>query len=327
LPEWLVERGIGETRAALVIDGEIVEARIELDGTIPASAVIEARLVGLGSHGRNGIARTAGGAEYLLAHVPRELTEGQKLCIEVTRPPIPGSEPWKRPLAKATRHGPTRGRSLAGQLRKAGEQVRELTLPAPADELREVGWYDVLDEARSGRVYFPAGELGLFPTPAMTLIDVDGNLPPDELAVLGAAAAAKAVRRLDIGGSIGIDLPTAKSRAARQKAGEAIDAILPQPFERTGVNGFGFVQIVRPRSRASLMELAQDQANFEARALLRRAVFEPVGRKLLVAHPAVIAALESHPDWLDKLSGQIGGAVSLRADAPLPISGGYAENA
>jgi hypothetical protein len=93
------------------------------------------------------------------------------------------------------------------------------------------------------------------------------------------------------------------------------------------VNGFGFVQIVRPRSRASLMELAQDQANFEARALLRRAVFEPVGRKLLVAHPAVIAALESHPDWLDKLSGQIGGAVSLRADAPLPISGGYAENA
>jgi hypothetical protein len=56
-------------------------------------------------------------------------------------------------------------------------------------------------------------------------------------------------------------------------------------------------------------------------------VFEPVGRKLLVAHPAVIAALESHPDWLDKLSGQIGGAVSLRADAPLPISGGYAENA
>jgi hypothetical protein len=32
LPEWLVERGIGETRAALVADGEIVEARVELDG-------------------------------------------------------------------------------------------------------------------------------------------------------------------------------------------------------------------------------------------------------------------------------------------------------
>ena len=36
LPEWLIERGIGETRAALVEDGEIVEARIVLDGIMPA---------------------------------------------------------------------------------------------------------------------------------------------------------------------------------------------------------------------------------------------------------------------------------------------------
>ena len=325
MPEWLVERGIGETRAALVDDGEIVEARIELDGVIPAGAIIEAQLIGTGMHGRNGIARTAGGTEYLLAHVPRELTEGQQLCIEVTRPSIPGPEPWKRPLAKATRHAPTRGRSLAGQLRKAGERVRELTFPAPTDELRQAGWHDLLEEARSGRPAFAGGELGLFATPAMTLIDVDGRLPPEELTVIGAAAAAKAIRRLDIGGSIGIDLPTARSRATRQRAAEAVDAILPQPFERTGVNGFGFLQIVRPRPRASLTELAQDRASFEARALLRQAVFEPAGPKRLAAHPAVIAVLEGHPNWLEKLSGQVGGPVSLRADAALPISAGYAE--
>nr|NUR37872.1 ribonuclease [Sphingomonas sp.] len=325
MPEWLVERGIGETRAALVDNGEIVEARIELDGTIPAGAVIEARLISLGTHGRNGIARTAGGTEYLMARVPRELTEGETLCIEVARPAIPGPEPWKRPLAKATRHGPTRGRSLAGQLRKAGELVRELTLPAPTDELRHAGWHDLLEEARNGRPAFVGGELGLFANPAMTLIDVDGYLPPEELAVIGAGAAARAVRRLDIGGSIGIDLPTARSRVARQQAAEAVDAVLPQPFERTSVNGFGFVQIVRPRSRASLIELAQDRASFEARALLRQAVFEPVGSKRLAAHPAVIGVLEGRPDWLEKLSGQIGGALSLRADAALPMSGGYAE--
>ena len=94
----------------------------------------------------------------------------------------------------------------------------------------------------------------------------------------GAAEAAKAIRRLDIGGSIGIDLPTAGSKASRQAAAAAIDDHLPQPFERTAVNGFGFVQIVRPRLRASLLELAQDRAPFEARALLRRAAFEPPGR-------------------------------------------------
>jgi hypothetical protein len=326
LPEWLVEKGIGESRAVLLEDGSIHAARIELADTIPAGTVIKARLVGLGSNGRNGVARTSGGTEYLLPHVPRELTEGQELCLEVTRTRIPGPEPWKRPIAKATRHEPTRGPSLAGQLRKAGEQVRELTLPAAADELDAVGWNDLLDEARTCDVQFDGGTLSLFPTPAMTLIDVDGNQPPDDLAVRGAAAAAAAIRRLDLGGSIGIDLPTSASKAARQAAAEAIDAALPQPFERTAVNGFGFVQIVRPRRRPSLIELALDRASFEARALVRRAAFEPPGAKMLVAHPSVIAELEQQDEWIAALAGQVGGSISLRADPSLPISAGYAEN-
>ena len=330
MPEWLVEKGIGETRAALVDDGRIIEARIQLEGTIPAGTVIETRLIDCGTHGRSGVACSADGTEYLLPYVPRGLVEGQELTVEVTRSPIPGPEPWKRPIAKATLHDRTRPRSLAGQLRKAGEEVRELTFPfpVPADELAETGWNDLIEEARRGVVDFQDGSLGLFVTPAMTLIDVDGRLAaPAELMVRGAAEAAGSIRRLDIGGSIGIDLPTAASKAARQKAAEAIDAVLPQPFERTAVNGFGFVQIVRPRSRASLLELAQDRAVFEARALLRRAAFEPAGAKRLVAHSAVIRVLEDRAGWIDALARQVGGPVSLRADAALPMSGGYAENA
>src|SRR5207248_11686334 len=130
-------------------------------------------------------------------------------------------------------------------------------------------------------------------------------------------------RRLDIGGSVGIALPTAGKKAARQTGATAIYANLPQPFERTAVNGFGFVQIVRPRLRASLIELAQDRASFEARALLRRAAFELPGSKRLVAHPAVASLLKHRRDWLDALAGQTGGAISLRADPALPMSGGY----
>lgn len=326
MPEWLVEKGIGESRAVLVEDGRILAARIELDDTIPAGTVIKARLAGLGSSGGNGVARTSGGAEYLLQHVPRELTEGQELSIEVTRTRIPGPEPWKRPLAKATRHDPTRGPSLAGQLRKTGEQVRELTLPAAADELGEAGWNDLLDEARTCHAEFDGGALNLFATPAMTLIDVDGHLPPDELALRGAAAAAAAIRRLDIGGSIGIDLPTSASKSARRAAADAIDSTLPQPFERTAVNGFGFVQIVRPRRRPSLVELALDLASFEARALIRRATFEQPGAKVVVAHPAVIAVLEQQDAWTSALAAQIGGTIRLRSDPGLPMSAGYAEN-
>ena len=327
MPEWLVERGIGESRAALVDEGVIIEARIQLDGTIPAGTVIEARLVDFGTNGRNGIALSKDGTEYLVSNVARGLSEGQRLALEVTRPPIPGPEPWKRPMAKPTSREPTRLCTLAGQLRNAGGQVRELTFPAATDELGKAGWNDVLEEARNGFVHFREGSLGFFVTPAMTLIDVDGRLPPAELMVRGAEEAARSIRRLDVGGSIGIDLPTGGSKAARQDAAAAIDAILPQPFERTAVNGFGFIQLVRPRSRASLVELALDRAAFEARALLRRAAFEPAGAKRLVAHPAVIGTLEQEEDWVEMLARQVGGAVSLRADASLPMSGGYAENA
>ena len=322
MPEWLVERGIGETRAALVDKGEIVEARIELNGTLPSGSVIKARLVNTGVEGRNAIAVAEGGAEYMLPMGGCGVSQGATVTIEVTRETIPGTEPWKFPLARVTTKPLQEMPPLGERLR-----ARELTFPAPRDELASVGWEDLIDQARTGEIMFAGGALRTFATPAMTLIDVDGYLAPDELAILGAAEAALAIRRLDIGGSIGIDLPTVGSKTARQRATTAIDDVLPQPFERTAVNGFGFVQIVRPRSRASLIELAQDPPSFEARALLRRATFDGAGARRLVAHPSIIAALERREEWLNALAGQLGGPVSLRADAHLPMSGGYAEAA
>jgi hypothetical protein len=314
LPEWLVERGIGETRAVLVENGEIVEARIDVDGAATAGSVIAARLK---QAARTAIA-VAESIEYLLPKGAPGASEGASINIEVTRSAIPGAEPWKRPLARITDDAPREAPPIDG---------RALAFPAPRDELGTLGWDELVEEARTGIVAFAGGELRISVTPAMTLIDVDGFLPAEELAVRGATAAARAVRRLDIGGSIGIDLPTVGSKSIRQAAAEAIDGQLPQPFERTAVNGFGFVQIVRPRLRASLVELAGDRAGFEARALLRRAAFEPAGSKRLVAHPAVIAVLDAEAGWREELSRQLGGAIGLRAEPTLPSSGGYAENA
>ena len=147
MPEWLIERGIGETRAALVEDGRIIEARIELDGTVPAGTILEAQLTDNGG-GRNGVARGDDGTEYLLPHVPRQVSEGAKLNIEVTRPALPGSEPWKRPVAKATRDERRRPRSLAERLRSTGHSIRKLAFPGPRDELGEAGWNEIIEEAR-----------------------------------------------------------------------------------------------------------------------------------------------------------------------------------
>jgi hypothetical protein len=310
LPDWLVERGIGESRAVRVQGGEIVEARILLDGIVPAGTVLAATLV---RSGKPALAQV-GGQEFVLRDGAGAVTEGQSITIEVTRETIPGAEPWKRPLAKVSADD-TRAVELDGE---------DLALPSPHDQLEDAGWSDVLEEARSGIVAFAGGALRISPTPAMTLIDVDGSLPPLELAMTGAKAAARAIVRHGIGGSIGIDLPTVQGKEQRTAIGVAVDAILPNPFERTAVNGFGFLQIVRPRRHASLFELAADRAAFEARALLRRAAFE-TGAIRLAVHPGVQAILEAHPAWIEQLARQIGGVVSLRADARLTMSGGHAE--
>jgi hypothetical protein len=314
LPEWLIERGIGESRAIRIRDGEIAEARIILDGVVRTGTIMPARLIAAAPRA---IAE-AGGQEYLLPKGAPRVTDGAEIMIEVTREAIPGAEPWKRPLARVVDDSPRGAPPL---------HANELPFPASADKLGGAGWDDLIEEARTGTVSFAGGELRISPTAAMTLIDVDGYLPADELAVLGAEQAARAILRLDIGGSIGIDVPTGSGKAARPRAAEAIDAVLPKPFERAAVNGFGFVQLVRQRRRASLVELAQDRAAFEARALLRRTAFEAGGPKRLVVHPAVGAVLDNRRDWLDLLAHQVGGAVSLRLDAALPISGGYVEPA
>ncbi len=298
-------------RTALVEDGRIVEARILRDGTIPAGTVLAARLA---STGRNAVAR-AGADEYLLPKGAPGVTEGATLSIEVTREALAGGEPWKRPLARVSDAAPSAAPAIPGDT---------LPFPSPYDPLEAAGWSDLLDEARSGIVAFPGGELRVALTPAMTLIDVDGHLPPEQLALAGAAASARAIRRHGIAGSIGIDLPTCRGKAARQAVAEAVDTILPQPFERTAMNGFGFLQIVRPRRHASLFELAADCAEFEARALLRRATRE-TGAIMLVAHPALIAVLK--PEWLGQLAAQVGGEVTLRPDASRPMSAAYAQRA
>ena len=299
----------------LVEGGAIVEARILLDGAMRAGTMLEARLKQTAAPA----IALADRVEYLLPGGAPGTTQGAPLRIAVTREAIPGAEPWKRPLARATDEPATPAAPLDG---------RPVAFPSPApNALDEAGWDDLVDQARSGIVEFPGGALRLSPTPAMTLIDVDGTLPPAELAVAGAVAAATAIRRLDIGGSIGIDLPTVPGKLSRQATAVAIDAHLSPPFERTAVNGFGFVQIVRPRRRASLLEIWSDRSSAEARALLRRAALSGSGARCLAAHPAVISVLERNPDWLEMLARQLGGAVTLRADPALAMSGGHAEPA
>ena len=307
--------GIGEVRWALLEDGNILETRVKLEGIASAGEILEAKLTSVGRDGRNATA-IAKDQEFLLPEAPKGITEGASFYLEVAREKIPGLEPWKRALGRA-----------ALKPSFVGNEGNGSTVAMPTeDRLGQAGWNDIIEEARSGTVRFAGGELTIFVTPAMTLIDVDGTLPPHELALAAARSAASAIRRHGIAGSIGIDFPTVAGKALRNDIGAVFDEAVPKPFERTAVNGFGFLQIVRPRRHASLFELAQDEAPFEARDLLRR-LGRGTGALRLVAHPAVVAVLVGKPDWLDALARQVGGSIGLRADSALPMSGGYAEAA
>lgn len=327
MAEWLYEDGIGEARAALVEDGRILEALIEPDDAgARAGAVCEARLREILPGGRAGRVELGGGEEALVEPLPRGATEGAALLVEIVRSAIP--EPGRPKLARAKAGEPdTEARdapSLLDRIALTGVPVVRLASHAP-DRLEAAGWSELLEQAETGAVAFPGGALRIALTPAMTVIDVDGALPPAELAIAGAAAAGAAVRRLGIAGSIGIDLPTSPDKAARQAAAEAFDAALPHPFERTAVNGFGFLQAVRRRERPSLLERAQyEPVAWTARALLRRAERTPgSGERTLAAHPSVADLVAAHAGWLAALERRLGTPVHVRADPALALGGGH----
>ncbi len=325
MAEALVEHGIGATRA-LVLDGDtVIAAHFERDDMgLRAGSIHVGRLTTILEPGRRGIV-TVGDTEALLEPLSNA-TQGALLRIEVVRERLP--EHARPRLAKARAiDGPAlaigeiaRGPDLASRLAAAGHRTTLLSSHG-VDELEAAGWSETVESARTGHIGFPGGLLTISPTPGMTVIDVDGPGNLAALAQAAAIAAAAAIARFDITGSIGVDFPTLAGKAARNLIGDLIDTHLPSPFERTAMNGFGFVQIVRPRVRASFVESVR-APGFAALELLRRAGRGAPGDRTLATHPATIAWLTAHPALVAALARTVGGNVRLQPDPTIAISGG-----
>ena len=319
MAEWLVERGIGETRAALIEAGEIAEMRIAREGGPRVGEIWDARLTAkLGA--RRGIV-LLGDHEALLEPVPLALTAGGLVRVVVVREPIP--ERGRPRLAKVRAEG-VAGAAPGLITASACEPPRARVL-GHGETLDDHGWGEAIADAESGHIAFSGGSLAIVPTPAMTTIDIDGDLPAADLAMAGVRAAVAAIRRFDIGGSIGIDLPTLRDKAARQAADDLVDSLLPQPFERTAVNGFGFLQIVRSRPRASIIELVQNApVETAALALLHVAARTPgAGPRTLTAAPRVVTWLRGRAALVTELERRIGAQVVLAEDAALALKAGH----
>jgi hypothetical protein len=333
LAEWLYEEGIGEARAALVDKGRLVEALIEREGRhVLAGAVAQGRLIRTLMPRKRGIVRLDGagygGQEVLVEPLPPRVAEGAAVYVDIQRERI--GEEGRDKLAKGRIALPgakaSPGLTLLQRIHATGLPVIPC-LAHEEDRLEAHGWTEVIEEAMSGDIGAEDAALRIFLTPAMTLVDVDGSLPPAQLGPKGAKMAAQAIRRMGLTGSIGIDLPTMNNRDERAIAAAQIDKYLPLPFERTAVNGFGFIQIIRRRERPNLMEIVREDPGLTAAlALLRRAERHGAGGSVtLVAAPGVIDRLRKAADWIERLERRRGGPVILRAETTLSISAGYAE--
>jgi len=320
LAEWLIENGIGENRAIKVDDGHVVAARIEWPGLLTAGHVENAVLVSRIAGSGRGQARFASGEEALVDRLPHDASEGALVRLEVTRAMLSEKGRTKLAQARPTTKSPAPAPTLADALSDAGEPAKAVR-HFPAND-----WEEIWSEAWSGLVEFSGGSLHFSTTPAMTLVDVDGTLGARELALAAVKPLAHAIRRFDLGGSIGVDFPTLPQKSERRAVDDALaEALADFPHERTAMNGFGFVQIVSRLARPSLLHrIGQGRVGAAARLLLRQAeTLSDPGVLLITCHPAIKARLK--PDWLDELGRRTGRDVRIETDPALALDAGFAQ--
>jgi hypothetical protein len=311
LAEWLTERGIGEDRSVLLDGDRIVAARIDLPECLLAGQVEDAVLVSRTAGSKRGTARFPSGEEALVDRLPPEAREGASLRLEVTRAAMP----------EAGRHKLAQARPTTAPVGPDAVSAGRVVHAFPACD-----WDELWDEAAQGIVAFAGGSLHFALTPAMTVIDIDGELRGRELALAAIPPLADALRRFDLAGNIGIDFPTLEAKVDRRAVDEALAAALADwPHERTAMNGFGFVQLVARLVRPSLLHLlSRNRAKAAARLLLRRAEqVEAPGALLLSAHPAVRAAVSAELEG--ELARRSGRNIGWAENAGLALDAGFAQ--
>lgn len=309
MAEWLVEEGIGEDRAVLSDNGRPLEAAIDWPGELAAGAVVEGIFARKGMIVGSGIARLPDGSEAFVNKLAPSLSEGTAMRFRVVRAAM--KETGRKKLAQVV---PT------DEQPRPAPRLRETLGARPLLLGRDV-WEELRSDAWEGEMRFPGGSLRLSPTPAMTLIDVDGDLPPRQLAFEAADWVAKAIRFMDLSGSIGIDFPTLPQKADRRRVDDALAAALGDwRHERTAMNGFGFVQIVAQVGRPSLLHRQHfDREGAAARWLLRLAEHHGGGGGVLLmrAHPRVVSALRD--EWLDEMRRRTGRVLKIEPDPALAL--------
>ncbi|MEM9085240.1 MAG: ribonuclease [Pseudomonadota bacterium] len=312
LAEWLIEEGIGETRALLLENSTPLGAKLLWPGELFAGQRLDVRLTTKHAGKSRGAVTTASGRELMVDHLPRGLSEGEDLTVTVTRAAIAEKGRWKRAQARAS---------------ETSQNTEWLAGAKVCSNFASGVWEDIWHAAATGEVPFAGGTLVFNVTPAMTLIDIDGDDDPKALSLAAAPVIAQWLYAFGLGGNIGIDFPSIEAKADRRAVDESLGAALKDwSHERTAMNGFGFVQLVARLEGPSLLHrFTTSRVGMCARFALRVAErAEGIGPVLLLTvHPALKAKLK--PEWLEELARRTGREVRIETDPGLALEAPHAQ--
>ena len=324
--EAFLDRGVGETRGVVLLDGKPERLLIQRDGDAEALKV-----------GSRSMARVRS-VEAAFSSVFLDMPDGAEAMA-----PLRSDAP--RPVRGALVEVEIRGEARRGKLANAwllgdGQGEPRLLAAAPSleDELRQLAKADIVTmglearevadeaEAEALAVVHPlpgGGSLAIEPTRALTAIDVDtgertgsDSKRVSRAANLAAiATAARLLRLKGLGGLVVVDL------AGRGHDGTAILAAMRAAFAADNpgvaigpVSRFGTLELTIPRRRQPVLERLLDEtgrlnplsaALRLARMLEREGRADPGGRLVARCAPAVADSFKSlQPALADRLGGR-----------------------
>lgn len=316
LTEIWIDAAPGERRAALVENGDIVEVHIQRDLHLA-----------LGEQGSGRIDRKTPSGAYVVSDDGDEMLvrrsspkpEGARIAFEITREAICEPGRMKPPEAKLLDD------VSAGNSDR--EQLWEARLKSFGDSPRRNG--DILaafDVALAGTSQVGDATISFQRTKAGLVFDVDGMGDPMAVNLAAAGEIARLLRLYQVGGMAMIDFIAVESKDHRQAIAAAFDEVSasdPRPFERSAVNGFGLMQVVRARPRPSVLDqlfgtrIAALSDETQALWLLREAARSSgFGPRTITARNAV-ANLMASTDWTKfgtDCERQTGASLAVIAD-------------
>ncbi len=333
----VVSASPGETRIALLTDGQVIEFIIDRAAPAPGD-VIEGRVVE--------VMPTLGAAfveigEALPGYLakPAGLTVGATVLVEVAVAARPGkgaevkraaedAQPVRRsPLARALSVYPGIARVMVDDMAALAD-ARAVFPGATCDPRcwSESGAADALDEALARHVPLAGGgALDFAETLAATVIDVDGGS-------LGAATAnaaalpvvARHLRLRGIAGHILIDIIPTRDRRKLMGLVEAMRAAVtddPAPAQVAGHTPLGMIEMTRRRHGPSLAELMleptspmpnpQTVALEGVRAVLRETAARPGAALVLALPPRAASELRARTAVIAETGRRLGRPLAL----------------